>query len=125
MPDDLIQSISAITLATHDMKRAVDFYESVGFRLHYGGRDAAFTSFGLGSTYLNLILQPRDRAWSWWGRAIFLVTDVDALYQRLLSRGLTPLAAPRDAEWGERYFAVIDPDGHELSFVRPLAPRGG
>ena len=28
---------------------------------------------------------------------------------------------PRDAEWGERYFHLTDPDGHELSFARPLA----
>ncbi len=30
-------------------------------------------------------------------------------------------AAPRrcrDAEWGERYFHIIDLDGHELSFAR-------
>jgi hypothetical protein len=29
-------------------------------------------------------------------------------------------SAPRDAEWGERFFHLIDPDGHELSFARPL-----
>jgi uncharacterized glyoxalase superfamily protein PhnB len=23
--------------------------------------------------------------------------------------------APRDAEWGERFFHLTDPDGHELS----------
>ncbi len=27
---------------------------------------------------------------------------------------------PRDASWGERYFHMRDPDGHELSFARPL-----
>ena len=39
-------------------------------------------------------------------------------------RFLTPDTEPRDAEWGERFFHVTDPDGHELSFARPLgAPR--
>ena len=47
-----IESISAVTLATHDMARAVRFY---------------------------------------------------------------------DAEWGEHYFHIADPDGHELSFAKPLA----
>ena len=32
-----IQSISAITLATHDMARAVRFYRLLGFELFYGG----------------------------------------------------------------------------------------
>jgi len=26
----------------------------------------------------------------------------------------------RDAERGERYFHLLDPDGHELSFAKPL-----
>jgi uncharacterized glyoxalase superfamily protein PhnB len=29
-------------------------------------------------------------------------------------------APPRDAEWGERFFHVTDPDGHEISFAWPL-----
>jgi hypothetical protein len=27
---------------------------------------------------------------------------------------------PRDASWGERYFHMLDEDGHELSFARQL-----
>ena len=41
----MIESISAITLATHDMARAVRFYRMLGFEVLYGGDDAAFTSF--------------------------------------------------------------------------------
>src|SRR6266478_4621331 len=59
------------------------------------------------------------RRWSWWGRVIFYA-DVDALYGRALAAGYQPTTVPRDAEWGERYFHLIDPDGHELSFARPL-----
>ena len=116
-----IDSINAVTLATHDMPRAVDFYAAAGFRLHYGGRDASFTSFIVGPTYLNLILQPPACTWTWWGRVIFKVSDVDALYQRLLSQKLSPSAPPRDADWGERFFHIVDPDGHEISFMQPLA----
>jgi catechol 2,3-dioxygenase-like lactoylglutathione lyase family enzyme len=117
----VIDAISAITLATHDMARAVDFYEALGFRRHYGGPEASFTSFAVGEGYLNLIRQPSDRTWSWWGRAIFAVSDVDWLYQHVLGLGLSPEAPPRDADWGERYFQLVDPDGHELSFMRPVA----
>ena len=119
----IIECISAVTLATHDMVRAVRFYRSLGFPLLYGGEEAAFTSFAAGDGYLNLSAQPAERQWSWWGRVIFYVSDVDALYQRALALGLQPEAAPRDAEWGERYFHLSDPDGHQLSFARPLASR--
>ena len=40
----MIESISAVTLATHDMRRAVRFYRMLGFQLLYGGEDAAFSS---------------------------------------------------------------------------------
>src|SRR5674476_1665584 len=58
----------------------------------------------------------------WWGRVIFYVADVDALYDRALAAGYQPATVPRDAEWGERFFHLIDPDRHELSFAQPLLP---
>jgi hypothetical protein len=63
-----------------------------------------------------------ERRWSWWGRVISYVSYVDALYERALAAACQPTTAPRDAEWGERFFHLIDPDGHELSFARPLLP---
>ncbi len=115
-----VQSISAVTLAVKDMARSVEFYAgSVGMELRYGGADASFTSFKIGEGYLNLILVP-EGGWGWWGRLIFYVDDVDAHYQKLVAAGLRPATTPQDASWGERYFHINDPDGHELSFARPL-----
>ena len=119
----MIEGISAITLATHDMGRAVKFYRLLGFELLYGGENAAFTSFRAGTGYLNLIAEPVSRRWSWWGRVIFYTAEVDGLYARALAAGLAPESAPRDAEWGERFFHLTDPDGHELSFAWPNGSR--
>jgi uncharacterized glyoxalase superfamily protein PhnB len=116
----MFQCISAITLATHDMSRAVRFYRMLGFDLAYGGEQAAFTSFHVGGGHLNLIAQAAERQWSWWGRVIFYHDDVDALYARVVEAGYRPEAPPRDAEWGERFFHLTDPDGHELSIAKPL-----
>ena len=116
----MIESISAITLATHDMARAVRFYAMLGFETVHGGPQAAFTSVRAGPNFLNLIAQPAERRWSWWGRVIFYDSDVDALYARVIAAGYSPHAPPRDAEWGERFFHLTDPDGHELSFAWPL-----
>jgi catechol 2,3-dioxygenase-like lactoylglutathione lyase family enzyme len=116
----MIEAISAITLATRDMARAVAFYEALGFVRAFGGTEAGFTSFRAGSGFLNLTSVPGDTTWPGWGRAIFHVADVDAFYARACSAGLAPSFAPRDAAWGERYFHIVDPDGHELSFARPL-----
>jgi uncharacterized glyoxalase superfamily protein PhnB len=45
---------------------------------------------------------------------------VDVLHRRVIAAGYRPDTAPRDAEWGERYFHITAPDGHELSFARRL-----
>jgi catechol 2,3-dioxygenase-like lactoylglutathione lyase family enzyme len=120
-PTSPIQRISAVTLVVSDMARAVSFYRALGFDLLYGGRDATFTSFRAGPGYLNLQLDAGRRAPAdIWGRAIFWVDDVDAMHARARHAGLEPLTAPVDAPWGERFFHLRDPDGHELSFARPL-----
>ena len=118
-----VQCISAVTLAVQDMARAVVFYrDQVGLPLRYGGDDADFSSFRAGEGYLNLVLAPAG-GWSWWGRIIFYVDDVDALYRKLTQAQVPGIEAPpEDASWGERYFHVTDPDGHELSFARRLSP---
>ena len=59
-----IETISAVTLATHDMARAVRFYRALGFNVCHGGDAAAFTNLAAGSGSLNLIAQAADRAWS-------------------------------------------------------------
>ena len=119
-----IECISAVTLLTIDMDQAVTFYRALGFHLLYGGAEESFASFRVGSGYLNLQLGPADSSRrAVWGRVVFWVDDVDAMYQRALQARLVPESAPTDAPWGERYFHIHDPDDHELSFARPLSPR--
>jgi hypothetical protein len=69
----MLTGISAITLATHDMARAVLFHQALGFALKYGGPTAGFTSLHAGSGYLNLIMMPPERVWSWWGARSFIL----------------------------------------------------
>lgn len=115
-----VTGLSALTLSTTDMARSVAFYRGLGFQLLYGGEGAAFTSFAAGKGYLNLTAEVRGDGPSWWGRGVFYVDDVDAFHANALAAGLRPEAPPRDAEWGERYFHISDPDGHELSFAKPM-----
>jgi catechol 2,3-dioxygenase-like lactoylglutathione lyase family enzyme len=116
----MLTGISAITLATHDMARAVAFYQALGFALKFGGPAAQFTSLHAGNGYLNLISTPAEHTPGWWGRVIFYVDDVDAQHARAVSAGLRPEFHARDGSWGERYFHIVDPDGNELSFARPI-----
>jgi catechol 2,3-dioxygenase-like lactoylglutathione lyase family enzyme len=114
------RGLSAVTLHVTDMARSFAFYESLGFALHYGGPEATFSSFAVGPlSYLNLQLVDA-RPGPAWGRVIVHVDDVDETHARCLDAGLAPDAPPADAPWGERYFHIKDPDGHEVSIARYL-----
>jgi catechol 2,3-dioxygenase-like lactoylglutathione lyase family enzyme len=118
-----IEALSAVTLLVADMARSVRFYEALGFDRIYGGENADFTSYRAGGGYLNLGLRADSSGNSVWGRTIFYVGDVDVTYETALAAGMMPEFKPRDAPWGERYFHLRDPDGHELSFARPLETK--
>jgi catechol 2,3-dioxygenase-like lactoylglutathione lyase family enzyme len=87
--DAHVEALSAITLATHDMARAVRFYEALGFRMLYGGANEAFTSFAIGSSFLNLTRETHDPI-RFWGRVIIYVSDVDAFYRKAVAHGIEP-----------------------------------
>ena len=120
-----VQSLNALTLVTADMAASVGFYTALGFEIAFGGADdPSFTSFRVGSGFLNVQFDPAFAGVTTvWGRPIFWVDDVDAMYERAVAAGYTPSLAPSDAPWGERYFHIADPAGHEISFAQPLGRR--
>ena len=115
-----IEKVSAITLQVADMENSVRFYRDLlGLEMLYGGPNAGFTSLRIPGAEFPLINLQQGRPTADWGRIIFHVSDVDTFCADLKQKGLEP-DSPQDASWGERYFHMHDPDGHELSFARPL-----
>lgn len=115
-----IEKVSAITLTVADMQRSLHFYRDVlGLVLLYGGPNADFSSLRIQDTEFPIINLQLGHPAVHWGRLIFHVADVDAFATRLKENGFDA-DRPQDAPWGERYFHMPDPDGHELSFARPL-----
>jgi catechol 2,3-dioxygenase-like lactoylglutathione lyase family enzyme len=115
-----VETISAITFRVANMKAAVQFYRDVlGMELLHGGEHAGFSSLRASNAESAILNLEQGHTVPRWGRLIFHVGDVDAFWTHLKERGFHP-EIPRDASWGERYFHMLDPDGHELSFARPL-----
>ena len=116
----LIERISAITLKVTDMARSMQFYnEILGLEIIYGGPQASFSSLRTAGAQDAILNLEQGASSSGWGRLIFHVKDVDELWAHLQARGFDA-QPPRDANWGERYFHLQDPDGNELSFAKPL-----
>ena len=114
--------LSAITLFTGDMPASVAFYGVLGLEAVFGGANSSFTTLRIADEqFLNLQL---DHTWAQpervWGRVILWVDDVDAVYEAFLLAGFLPSMAPSDASWGERFFHIVDPAGHEVSIARRL-----
>jgi len=115
-----LHEINAVTLVVLDMAASVRFYSDLGFETVYGGPDTGFTSLKIGPNFVNL--QHTGKApGTGWGRVIFHVVSPDDVYATATDHGYPVATQPADAPWGERYFHIHDPDGHELSFARRLS----
>jgi catechol 2,3-dioxygenase-like lactoylglutathione lyase family enzyme len=115
-----MEKISAVTFRAVNMPQSVRFYRDVlGMDLLYGGEGTGFSSLRAKDTQSAMLNLEQGKPMTRWGRLIFYVTDVDALWNHLRDLGFDP-EIPRDASWGERYFHMPDPDGHELSFACPI-----
>jgi len=115
-----VEKISAVTFRVSNMKASVRFYKDVlCMEIIYGGEDGSFSSLRAKDANTPILNLEQDRSVPGWGRMIFYVADVDAFWEYLRGKGFNP-ESPRDASWGERYFHMPDPDGHELSFARPI-----
>ncbi len=102
------------------METAVEFYRDVlGMKILYGGPGAAFSSLQMHGKEYPILNLETGRPETNWGRMIFQVADVDSSWRHFKEKGFEP-ERPQDASWGERYFHMRDPDGHELSFARRL-----
>ena len=130
-----VTKISAITIFVKNMKDSCMFYSKIPkFEISYGGPDSNFTTFKISQSpdmYLNIELQQQtiEKANSIdneYCRIIFHTEDVDALYYYLRNDDtISNLGKfetkPTDAEWGERFFQVRDPDGYPIVFATPLS----
>jgi catechol 2,3-dioxygenase-like lactoylglutathione lyase family enzyme len=118
-----IDRISAVTLAVRDMEQSVTFYQRLGLGLSYGGPNASFTTLRAGASAINLRHVPSGTG-GCANRVILRVRGVDALYGDLIEKGLAP-TVPRNAEWGERYFEISDPEGSVISFAELIGDDHG
>lgn len=55
------------------------------------------------------------------GEGLFLtveVEDVDSIYQEMKAKGIAIRVELRDEPWGDRHFAIEDPNGIKIDIVR-------
>jgi len=94
-----IERISAVTLKVASMRTAVRFYRDVlGMEIIYGGEDDCFSSLRTKDEKGLILNLEHGCSVTGWGRLIFSVADVDAIWAYLQKKGLHP-ESPQDASW--------------------------
>jgi lactoylglutathione lyase len=128
-----LRLLDYVVLIVEDLDRSLNFYTKVlGLRLgHRAGEYAqldtgttrlAFYTRNAMSKTLGLPLQapPHDAPGFEIG---FKVSDVDAAFEELVSKGASPAMEPTTRPWGQRTAYVRDPDGHLVELAQDLGRR--
>lgn len=131
--EDMTPRFDLIGLVVADMARSLEFYRRLGLDVPEGAEGEPHVELTLdGGMRLAWdtieTIRSFDPAWSppsgghRIGLAFACATpdEVDAVFADLVGAGHVGHLAPWDAFWGQRYAAVLDPDGNSVDLFAPL-----
>ena len=101
-----------------DVLRSVEHYRDVlGFRTEFTyGQPTFYAGVERDGVVIHLQAASETKRQPGHGAVNVFVTDVDALYHELKSRGARTLNEPKDYPYGMRDFDTHDLDGNQVSF---------
>jgi uncharacterized glyoxalase superfamily protein PhnB len=109
---------AATAFVVQDVLRSVEHYRNVlGFHTEFTYGEPTFYAGGeRDGVVIHLQAASETKREPGHGAINVFVTDVDALYQELKSRGARTLNEPKDYPYGMRDFDINDLDGNQLCF---------
>jgi len=109
---------SATVFVVQDVLRSVEHYRDVfGFQTVFTyGEPTFYAGVARDGITIHLQAASKTRRQRGQGSINIFVSDVDALYGELKSRGANTLNEPKDYPYGMRDFDVNDLDGNHLCF---------
>jgi predicted enzyme related to lactoylglutathione lyase len=120
-----INALEMLFLEVDNLEESLDFYESgLGFKVDQNKSEYDPPMATLRAGRLRLTLAQRPNPMSRRGKGIYFfitVDDVDEFYDFLKAGGIETYDPPEDAGWGGRFFAIVDPNGYRLFFVKWFA----
>ena len=116
---------AATVFVVQDVLRSVEHYCDVfGFHTEFTyGQPTFYAGVERDGVIIHLQAASETKRQPGQGAVNVFVTDVDALFQELKSRGARALSEPRDYAYGMRDFDVNDLDGNQLCFGMESKPR--
>lgn len=122
----MLVALNSALLFVSNVSETARFYTTLGFRVDNETDQAVVLR--LGSFTIQCFDEAKvelkkDAGTPVKGSGVFfylLAQDVDQVYTHVIEAGLHPSSQPRDWPWGNREFAIRDPDGYKLVIYRPL-----
>ena len=126
----MIKGIDNIGICASDLRRAVSFYEKLGFTKAFENDRGVTMVAGGAKLFIfqtrKLNPAPVDRDFTLFQNPLgldhisFEVEDVDRLYAEAKAMGITFNGEPKDQTWGARMVSLRDPDGNNLYLLKWL-----
>lgn len=123
----------AIGMVASDMVASVTFYRRLGFAFPEGAEEQPHAEAELpGGLRLMLDSEATVRSFmpEWQpptggGRTSLALlcespSEVDSVYEEMVGAGYHGELKPWDADWGQRYASLLDPDGNGVDLFAPL-----
>ena len=109
---------AATVFVVQDVLRSVEHYcDVLGFHTQFTyGKPTFYAGVERDDLVIHLQAASETKRQTGHGAVYVFVTDVDALYQELQSRGARTLNEPKDYPYGMRDFDINDIDGNQLCF---------
>ena len=109
---------AATLFVVQDVLRSVEHYcDVLGFHTQFTyGKPTFYAGVERDDLVIHLQAASETKRQPGHGAVYVFVTDVDALYQELQSRGARTLNEPKDYPYGMRDFNINDIDGNQLCF---------
>ena len=109
---------AATVFVVKDVVRSMEYFRDVlGFHTEFTwGEPVCYAGVERGSVAIHLQAASDTKRQPGHGAVNVFVTDVDALYEELKSRGARTLNEPKNYPYGMRDFDLEDLDGNRLCF---------
>ena len=125
----MLQKLDSLLFYVTDAKRTVAFYRTLGFEVRKDDKGHGIVRLGdfwlhfhdkdeEGNPEFREEAQAEPK-----GSGLYIyvgVKDINGYYKMLLEKGIKTSSEPRDWPWGNREFALRDPDGYKLVFYEEL-----
>ncbi|MAG59402.1 hypothetical protein CMO96_01245 [Candidatus Woesebacteria bacterium] len=121
-----LRELNSVLLFVKDPNKSAEFYRKLDFDISVQSPSLVVAQLGhfrIQCTDQSKVKYTQDSNKEPKGAGVFLcieVKDVDQCHQNLVEADLTPSSSPTDQKWGNREFAIKDPDGYKIVCYKPL-----